>query len=149
ADETGRIVPGDILGQIAASALGAETVVTPVSSNSGVMRKGFASVMRTKIGSPFVIAAMEAAGGRVVGYEANGGFLLGFDAALAGGVIHALPTRDFLLPILMALIAAQGGTVSGLVAGEPPVVTLSDRLQEIAPERSGPFLARLIEDPAA
>ena len=101
ADETGRILPGDILGQIAAQALGAETVVTPVSSNSGVMQKGFARVIRTKIGSPFVIAAMEAAGGRVVGYEANGGFLLGFDAALPGGVITALPTRDFMLPILM------------------------------------------------
>ncbi|WP_283176720.1 phosphomannomutase [Gemmobacter sp. 24YEA27] len=149
ADETGRIVPGDILGQIAAAALGADTVVTPVSSNSGVMRKGFASVRRTRIGSPFVIAAMEAAGGRVVGYEANGGFLLGFDAALAGGVIQALPTRDFLLPILMVLIAAQGGTVSTLVAGEPPVVTLSDRLQEIAPERSGPFLTRLVRDAGA
>ena len=149
ADETGRIVPGDILGQIAAQALGAETVVTPVSSNSGVMQKGFARVIRTRIGSPFVIAAMEAAGGRVVGYEANGGFLLGFDAALPGGVITALPTRDFMLPILMVLLAAQGGTVSTLVAAEPPVVTLSDRLQEIAPARSQPFLARLAGDIAA
>ena len=58
--------------QIAAQALGAETVVTPVSSNSGVMQKGFARVIRTRIGSPFVIAALEAAGGRVVGYEARG-----------------------------------------------------------------------------
>ncbi|WP_112310639.1 phosphohexomutase domain-containing protein [Pseudogemmobacter bohemicus] len=149
ADETGRIVPGDILGQIAAQALGAEVVVTPVSSNSGVMRKGFASVLRTRIGSPFVIAAMEEAGGRVVGYEANGGFLLGFDAATPGGVITRLPTRDFLLPLLMVLTAAKGGSVSDLVGREPPVVTLSDRLQEIAPERSGPFLARLIRDPAA
>ena len=149
ADETGRIVPGDILGQIAAQALGAETVVTPVSSNSGVMQKGFSRVIRTRIGSPFVIAAMEAAGGRVVGYEANGGFLLGFDAALPGGVITALPTRDFMLPILMVLLAAQGGTVSTLVAAEPPVVTLSDRLQEIAPARSQPFLARLTGDVAA
>ena len=35
-------------------------------------------VLRTRIGSPFVIAAMEESGGRVVGYEPNGGFLLGF-----------------------------------------------------------------------
>ncbi len=149
ADETGRIVPGDILGQIAARALGAETVVTPVSANSGVTQKGFGRVIRTKIGSPFVIAAMEAAGGRVVGYEPNGGFLLGFDAVLPGGVITALPTRDFMLPLAMVLTAAKGGTVSALVAAEPPVVTLSDRLQEIAPERSGPFLARLVEDASA
>src|SRR5690606_7881792 len=79
ADERGALVPGDLLGQITARVLGAEVVVTPVSSNSGVERSGaFGRVIRTKIGSPFVIAGMEAAGGRVAGYEANGGFLAGF-----------------------------------------------------------------------
>ena len=59
----------------------ARVVVTPVSSNTGVEAGGrFDRVIRTRIGSPFVIAAMEAAGGDVVGYEANGGFLLGFAA---------------------------------------------------------------------
>ncbi|VDC19923.1 phosphomannomutase [Pseudogemmobacter humi] len=146
ADEAGRIVPGDILGQITAQVLGAETVVTPVSSNSGVMQKGFARVIRTKIGSPFVIGAMEQAGGRVTGYEANGGFLLGFDAEGPAGPITALPTRDCILPLVMVLIAAQGGPVSARVAAEPPVVTLADRLQEIAPEVSQPFLASLTGD---
>ena len=37
ADEQGDIVPGDVMGQITAEALGAAVVVTPVSSNSGVM----------------------------------------------------------------------------------------------------------------
>ncbi len=148
ADETGRIVPGDILGQITATALAAQVVVTPVSSNSGVLQKGFARVIRTRIGSPFVIHAMEAAGGRVVGYEANGGFLLGFDAAGPVGPIRALPTRDCMLPLVMVLLAAKDGPVSALVAAEPPVVTLSDRLQEIGPELSQPFLAGLTEDPA-
>lgn len=145
ADGQGRIVPGDILGQITAQVLGAETVVTPVSSNSGVMQKGFARVIRTKIGSPFVIEAMEQAGGRVVGYEANGGFLLGFDARGPAGPITALPTRDCILPLVMGLIAAQGGPVSARVAAEPPVVTLADRLQEIAPEVSQTFLATLTQ----
>ncbi|NPD14321.1 phosphomannomutase [Xinfangfangia sp. D13-10-4-6] len=149
ADEAGRIVAGDILGQIAAQALGAETVVTPVSSNSGVMQKGFRQVIRTRIGSPFVIAAMEEAGGRVVGYEANGGFLLGFDAQGPQAQISALPTRDFMLPLLMVLQAAKGRPISQLVAAEPPVVTLSDRLQEISPALSQPFLARLTASPAA
>ena len=41
----------------------------------------FATITRTRIGSPFVIAAMQAAlaadpTAAVVGYEANGGFLL-------------------------------------------------------------------------
>jgi phosphomannomutase len=57
-------------------------VVTPVSSNTVLERSGaFAETDRTRIGSPFVIAAMNAhlAKGEqpVVGYEANGGFLLG------------------------------------------------------------------------
>lgn len=149
ADETGRIVPGDILGQITAEALGAETVVTPISSNSGVMRKGFARVELTRIGSPFVIAAMEAAGGRCVGYEANGGFLLGFDADGPAGPIPALPTRDCILPLVMVLIAARGDAVSARVAQEPPVVTLADRLQDIPQEASQPFIARMATDAEA
>ncbi|MFN5825823.1 MAG: phosphomannomutase, partial [Rhodobacterales bacterium] len=84
-DEAGQIVAGDVLGQITAIFLGAEVVVTPVSSNTGVQAMGFPREIRTRIDSPHVIAGMEAAGqGRVVGYEANGGFLLGFDATGPG-----------------------------------------------------------------
>jgi len=39
----------------------------------------------------------------VIGYEANGGFLLGFNANLPNGSMKALPTRDSLLPILAPL----------------------------------------------
>jgi phosphomannomutase len=89
ADGEGRVVPGDILDQITAAAVGAEVVVTPVSSNSGFDLSGrFARVIRTKIGSPYVIAGMAAAGGRVGGYEANGGFLLGFAGAQAHPTIR-------------------------------------------------------------
>jgi len=149
ADETGAIVPGDIMGQITAAALGAETVVTPISSNSGVTAKGFAAVQRTRIGSPFVIAAMEAAGGKVVGYEANGGFLLGFEAEGPKGSFAPLRTRDCVLPLVMALIAAGPGPLSARVAQEPPVVTLADRLQEVPQEASQPFVAALASDPEA
>lgn len=149
ADETGRIVPGDVLGQITAEVLGVDSVVTPVSSNSGVARKGFGQVIRTRIGSPYVIAAMQEIGGRVVGYEANGGFLLGFAAEGPEGPIPALPTRDAFLPLMMVLIAARGGPVSARIRDEPPVVTLADRLQEIAPEISATFLARLTADSGA
>ena len=81
------VIAGDVLGQITAAILQAEVVVTPVSSNTGVEASGrFAEVIRTQIGSPFVIAGMEQAGGeKVVGYEANGGFLLGFAADLPAG----------------------------------------------------------------
>ncbi|MCD1619360.1 phosphomannomutase [Salipiger manganoxidans] len=149
ADETGAIVPGDIMGQITAEALGAETVVTPISSNSGVTAKGFAAVQRTRIGSPFVIAAMEAAGGKVVGYEANGGFLLGYEAQGPKGSFTPLRTRDCVLPLVMALIAAGPGPLSARVAQEPPVVTLADRLQEVPQEASQLFVAALASDPEA
>lgn len=149
ADETGQIVPGDIMGQITAEALGAEGVVTPISSNSGVARKGFAEVRLTQIGSPYVIAGMEAAGGKVVGYEANGGFLLGFDAAGPAGVLRALRTRDCTLPLVMVLYASRDQGVATRVAQEPAVVTVADRLQEVAQETSRPLLARLQADPAA
>ncbi len=149
ADETGAIVPGDIMGQITAQALGAEAVVTPISSNSGVTRKGFAKVMTTRIGSPFVIGGMEELGGKVVGYEANGGFLLGFDAQGPAGGLSALPTRDCMLPLIMTLVAAGQGTVSARVAQEPPVITMADRLQEVPQEASQPFVARLRESASA
>lgn len=149
ATERGRVVAGDVMGQISAEVLGAETVVTPVSSNSGVGAKGFAQVIRTKIGSPYVIAGMEAAGGRVVGYEANGGFLLGFAAEGPAGPIAALPTRDAVLPILCTLIATGAGKLSERIAAEPPVITAADRLQDVPQEKSQPFVAALASDGAA
>lgn len=153
ADATGRIVPGDVLGQIAARTLGAQVVVTPVSSNTGVAQMGFAQVIRTKIGSPFVIAGMEAAeaGGaeRVVGYEANGGFLLGFDAHGLAGPLPRLLTRDSHLPIVAALSAAGAGGLAALVAQGPQRFTAADRLQEVPTARTTALVAALAQNPAA
>ena len=145
ADGEGRVVPGDILGQITAAAVGAEVVVTPVSSNSGADLSGrFARVIRTKIGSPYVIAGMAEAGGRVAGYEANGGFLLGFDATGIAAPLPALMTRDSLLPIVATLAEARrAGSVAARVAEEPARFTAADRLENVAPEASAALLARL------
>lgn len=63
-DAKGEVVPGDVLGQITAKLMGAEVVVTPVSSNTGVTQLGFKQVLTTRIGSPFVIAGMEELGGK-------------------------------------------------------------------------------------
>ena len=149
ADETGAIVPGDILGQITAEVLGADVVVTPVSSNSGVLQKGFAEVVRTRIGSPYVIAGMQAAEGAVVGYEANGGFLLGFEAKGPAGPLPALLTRDCTLPLLAVLAAAGDGGVAARVAREPAIVTRADRLQQVPQEKSAPLIDRLTADAGA
>ena len=141
-DDRGAVVPGDVLGQITAAVLGAETVVTPVSSNGGVEAAGvFARVIRTRIGSPFVIAAMADAP-RVVGYEANGGFLLGFAAEGPAGTLAPLATRDSLLPLVATLAASRrAGGVSARVAQEPARFTAADRLENIPTEASATLLA--------
>lgn len=144
-DERGEVIPGDILGTLTALSLGADTVVTPVSSNTLVELSGaFARVIRTRIGSPYVIAGMEAAAQtpcRPVGFEANGGFLLGFDA----GSLQHLMTRDSFLPILATLVLARdrGLALSGLIATLPARRTASDRLENVATDRSLALVAAL------
>ncbi|CAM5554209.1 phosphoglucosamine mutase [Frigidibacter albus] len=159
ADAAGAVVPGDVLGVLTARALGARVICTPVSSNAMVGRiPQFAEVRLTKIGSPFVIAAMEAAlaadpVAKVAGFEANGGFLLGFTAegGLLQGPLTPLMTRDSILPMLAPLAAARaaGQTVAELVAGLPPCFTAADRVQQIERDRAKAFLDRLIAEPPA
>ena len=145
ADATGRIVPGDVLGQITAALVGAKVVVTTVSANTGVDLSGrFGRVVRTRLGSPYVIAAMEAASGQVVGYEPNGGFLLGFDAKGAEGPLPRLMTRDSLLPIVAALIEARrAGSLAARVAMEPARFTATDRLEHVPVAASRALIAQL------
>ncbi|MCP4043450.1 MAG: phosphomannomutase, partial [Gammaproteobacteria bacterium] len=104
-DEKGNWLRGDIAGILCAGYLGAEVVVTPVSSNTAVEKSGrFGSVVRTRIGSPYVIAGMASAvasgGNPVVGYEANGGFLTATEIRRDGQVLPALPTRDTLVVMI-------------------------------------------------
>lgn len=156
ADETGNFLRGDGVGLLTARYLGADAVATPISSTTAVERTGwFAQTLRTKIGSPHVIAALETLGraGAAIpaGFEANGGFLLGGRVTLAhGGVIEALPTRDALLPILavLSMAAETGGTLSHLAACLPARVTASDRIPEVPLAASAAFLAALTDDPA-
>ncbi|OWY03500.1 phosphomannomutase [Thioclava sp. F1Mire-8] len=156
-DETGTLIPGDVLGALTARLLGAKILCTPVSANTMVdAMPEFDSIHRTKIGSPFVIAAMGAAlaadpAAKVVGYEPNGGFLLGFTATGPVGQIAPLATRDCLLPIVAPLVAAKkaGTALSGLVAQLPARFTAADRVAEVSTDRSRAFIDRLADDPVA
>lgn len=144
-DGKGNFVRGDALGLLAARFLGAKVVVTPVTSNSAIERTGyFENVVRTRVGSPFVVAGMDAADA-VVGFEANGGTFVG-----TGFGLTALPTRDAILPVIAALgLAAQDGiSVAELVQRLPLQVAVADRLQEVPSERSSAFLKRLQTDGA-
>jgi phosphomannomutase len=183
ADETGAWLRGDIVGLICARYLGAKLVVVPVSCNTAIELSGsFKSVLRTRIGSPYVIAGMEQIGshcidllsqegaipspqssparGRggerekqlsipaVVGFEANGGFLVGSRIELAGKILDSLPTRDAVLPALAVLAAARAinEKVSDLMKDLPARFTASDRLQSYPVETSRQLLLELAND---
>lgn len=150
ADETGVFLRGDLVGAITAAHLGATTVVTPVTSNSALEAHGrFESVIRTKVGSPYVIAGMAAAGGgRVAGFEANGGFLLGWDLSRDGRTLSALPTRDAVLPILAVLAQVRSLEIplSELAARYRFGAVASDRIAGVAIEKSGALLGRLASE---
>ena len=84
----------------------------------------------------------------MVGFEANGGVLLGSDYTVNGTTLTALPTRDALLPILAVLGAAMaaGKTISQLVGELPPRVARADRLEHVAAEKSALLLSKLKSD---
>ncbi len=153
ADETGNWLRGDIVGLLCAHFLGADTVVTPVSCNTAIEASGlFRQVIRTRIGSPYVIAGMEQAlatgSSSVAGFEANGGFLVGNGLTVGGQTLAALPTRDAVLPALAVLAMArqQGSKVSALPAGLPQRYTASDRLQNFPAADGRALLDRLQSD---
>ena len=109
-----RFLPGDLLGIVVAEYLRSDAAAVPISANDAVERRMAESKVtleKTKIGSPYVISAIDKlrrAGThtRIVGWEANGGFLTGSDIPLTAGTLIALPTRDSTLPILANLFAA-------------------------------------------
>ena len=151
-DEQGEWLRGDVVGVLCALFLQANVVVTPVSCNTAVELCGsFDKIIRTHIGSPYVIAGMEKAGssGVVVGYEANGGFLLGSEVVWNGKRLDALPTRDAVLPILALLCMAneQGCKVSELTKSLPQRYTASNRLRNFSAEKSQSIISGLTAVP--
>jgi phosphomannomutase len=149
-DESGQWLRGDVVGLLCAQYLGAQGIATPVSCNTAIERCGvFPDVVRTRIGSPYVIKGMEgliAAGVRnVVGFEANGGFLLGSRIEKNGRALIPLKTRDAVLPMLclLAMARERGCRLSELAQPLPARFTASDRLQEFPAKASSELIARL------
>lgn len=154
-DDRGAFMRGDVLGLLAAALVQADCVVTPVTSNSALEATGFfKDVLRTRVGSPHVIAAMQEAsrnGSRcVVGFEANGGTLLGSDVS-SPGPLARLSTRDAVLPLLgvFAMAARQAQPVSALVQALPLRASLSGRLENVPANASHDFLQSLATEPYA
>jgi phosphomannomutase len=148
-DESGTPLRGDLLGLIAANFLGAGVVVTPVTSNSGIEEAGNFSVVRTRVGSPFVISGMQEAlaSGKtgVIGFEANGGTLTASNFNVGGHILTALPTRDCFLPMLatLALAAEKRQPLSVIAAGYHLPFAAADRLENFPVETSARLMAHL------
>ncbi|MCU1283274.1 MAG: mannose-6-phosphate isomerase, class, partial [bacterium] len=113
------------------------------------MRARNVKVQRTRIGSPYVVAAMMEAAAedgdqRVLGWEANGGFLVG----TAIGELGALPTRDAMLPIIVNLVAAKRARVNlaTLWSRLPPRFGSSGLIDGVPVETSRDIVSRLIVD---
>lgn len=145
-DEHGHWLRGDIVGLLTAKALKISHLAVPVSCNTAIEESGFfQQVIRTRIGSPFVIAGMEslqqAGANSVAGFEANGGFLLG-GLVPQSSSLKPLPTRDAVLPIvtLLAQSKALCQPLSKMVADLPPRFTASDRIKDFPTDKSQALL---------
>jgi phosphomannomutase len=149
-----RFLPGDLLGIVVAELLSAQAVAVPISANDAVerrMRERGIRLEKTKIGSPYVIAAMDGmrAEGRptpIVGWEANGGFLAGSDIVFAGRTLTALPTRDSTLPIVANLFAAarERTTLTRIWGRLPARFGQSGLLDQVPVEVTRALMARLV-----
>lgn len=151
ADEEGNWLRGDLLCLLAARYLQLEALAVPVSCNTAIDSSGyFKTVVRTRIGSPYVIATFDNLAAdftTYAGFEANGGFLLGSDVQVDQVRLTALPTRDAVLPALAVLALAGQGTVSALLDTLPKRYTASDRITNFATEKSKELLAQAAAAP--
>lgn len=149
-DEFGTWLRGDIAGLLCAFFMEADTVVTPVSSNSVVEKsRFFQKVVRTKIGSPYVIEAMHLADIEkqcVVGYEANGGFLQQSNLYKGKKKLRSLPTRDAVIVALSVVFLAcsKKVSISELLSFLPRRFTHSDRLKNFPTNLSDRKLAKIV-----
>jgi len=148
-DENGAQINGDVIGAIAAKSLNIKTIVTPLTSTSAIKKSGwFNKIIRTNIGSPYVVAAMSELGKTdepIAGFEANGGFLLGSDIKLKNGNLSSLPTRDAILPLIAVLIKAKNKSISisNLANTLPPRFMKANRIKQVPNDIANEFLYQM------
>jgi len=104
-DEKGNFVLGEYSCGLVAKASPGDIIVTPISSSSVVDSLG-KKVIRTKVGSPYVIEKMKETGA-IFGFEPNGG-------AISGEIMY---TRDggTMLVKMLNLFAESNGTFSQMI----------------------------------
>ncbi len=146
-----RFFGGDLVGMIAADFLKPDAVVVPISTNDAIDRGTLVPALeaKTRIGSPFVIQGMlnALAKGRkkVVGWEANGGFLTGSALVMGERRLAPLPTRDAVLPVLAVLASsvAKGQDLECLFSALPPRFSRAALLKNFPKAKSQEILRKL------
>lgn len=154
-DEQGIFHRGDVLGALVADWVGADFAAFPVSASDATNKyledRGI-QWQHTRIGSPYVISVMDealvAGSKRVVGWEVNGGFLLGGDIEINNKVLGALPTRDAFFPIaaVLALAVQKKQKVSELFGTLAQRATQAGLIDNFPPEVSRTILEKFAHD---
>lgn len=153
-DESGEFHRGDVLGFIVARELSADFAALPISSSDAVdksLDKENINWKHTKIGSPYVIEEMKKSNASLpVGWEVNGGFLVGSDFEYEGKPFKRLPTRDSFLPIFIALEAAvkRSVKISQLFADLPARFTQAGLLDNFPNQVSRDIISTFGKNPA-
>ncbi|MEK7080970.1 MAG: hypothetical protein AAB902_01055 [Patescibacteria group bacterium] len=130
ADENGSFLSGDLLGTLVSLYLKpdfASMTATCDDAAAIILKKSHIEVVLTKVGSPYVIASMDeklaqTPNAKVVSWERNGGYLLGSNFTVNNKILDSLPTRDSILPIIIAIIFSveEGVSLSALISSKLP-----------------------------
>lgn len=117
-DENGSFISGDYSGSLIAMSIDTEKIVTPVNTSS-VAEKTGKELIRTRVGSPFVVGMMKGSGAKF-GFEANGGGIFNEMLSRDGG----RSTIEFL-----NLLNAKNMKASELVATLPKYYINRDKIE--------------------
>lgn len=108
-DGQGRFIPGDYSCSLIAKYSDTEVVVTPINT-SQVVEKINKPVIRTQVGSPYVVAAMKK-NGATFGFEGNGG-------GISAGIMMSRDGGSTMIKLLNTLAALKKSLAEAL--GELP-----------------------------
>ena len=108
-DEKGQFIPGDYTGALIAKSSDVNKIITPINTSQVVEHLG-KPVVRTKVGSPYVVAAMKKHQ-ITFGFEANGG-------GISSKIMMSRDGGSSMIKVLN-LLAKHGGSLSTLIATLP------------------------------
>lgn len=134
-DHQGKIVPGDVVGALIAKSLNIETVVTPINTSSVIDHIG-KKVIRTKVGSPFVMEVMLKKN-LPFGFESNGGLIFAEMMYSRDGGMTAIS--------LLNLMKKTGKTLKELVAELPTFFIEKDKV-DCPPELNQKILDQMKQE---